>query len=168
MLLIPGLLPVFSTYQLYQQIKDMKIWQQVLAQQMKPLISPILMILTPWKPLHSQDVLSHQRGFWIETPFQMQKTKALSQLFPECVRKVEKYKAGRFLFLGCMLRKYQGESLRLDSPCPSGLCLMTLSRVGFLTLAPSKKFLIVYKGTLYYLFYDQSIRSGASSCISIS
>ena len=42
MLLIPGLLPVFSTYQLYQQMKGMKIWQQVLAQQMKPLISPIL------------------------------------------------------------------------------------------------------------------------------
>ena len=42
MLLIPGLLPVFSIYQLYLQIKDMKIWQQVLAQQMKPLISPIL------------------------------------------------------------------------------------------------------------------------------
>ena len=37
-----GLLPVFSTYQLYQQMKGMKIWQQVLAQQMKPLISPIL------------------------------------------------------------------------------------------------------------------------------
>ena len=36
MLLIPGLLPVFSIYQLYLQIKDMKIWQQVLAQQMKP------------------------------------------------------------------------------------------------------------------------------------
>ena len=53
MLLMPGLLPVFSTYQLYQQIKDMKLWQQVLAQQMKPLISPVLMILTPWKPLHS-------------------------------------------------------------------------------------------------------------------
>ena len=52
-LLMPGLLPVFSTCQLYQQIKDMKIWQQVLAQQMKPLISPILMILTPRKPLHS-------------------------------------------------------------------------------------------------------------------
>ena len=42
MLLIPGLLPVFSTFQLYLQIKDMKIWQQVLAQQKKPLISPIL------------------------------------------------------------------------------------------------------------------------------
>ena len=52
LLLIPGLLPVSSTYQLYQQIKDMKIWQQVLAQQAKPLISPILMILTPRKPLH--------------------------------------------------------------------------------------------------------------------
>ena len=53
MLLIPGLLPVFSIYQLYLQIKDMKTWQQVLAQQMKPLISPILTILTPQKPLHS-------------------------------------------------------------------------------------------------------------------
>ena len=42
MLLLPGLLPVFSIYQLYLQIKDMKIWQQVLAQLMKPLISPIL------------------------------------------------------------------------------------------------------------------------------
>ena len=69
----------------------------------------------------------------------MQKTKALSQLFPECVRKVEKYKAGRFLFLGYTLRKYQGENLRLDSPCPSGLCHMTLSRVGFLTLAPGNQ-----------------------------
>ena len=39
------LLLVFSIYQLYQHVKDMKIWQQVLAQQMKPLISPILMIL---------------------------------------------------------------------------------------------------------------------------
>ena len=36
------LLLVFSIYQLYQQRKDTKIWQQVLAQQMKPLISPIL------------------------------------------------------------------------------------------------------------------------------
>ena len=42
MLLIPGLLPVFSIYELYLQIKDMKTWQQVLAQQMKPLISPNL------------------------------------------------------------------------------------------------------------------------------
>ena len=49
---------------------------------------------------------------------------------------MEKYKAGRFLFWGYMLWKYQGENLRLDSPCPSGLCHMTLSRVGFLTLAP--------------------------------
>ena len=38
-----------------------------------------------------------------------------------------------------MLRKYQGENLRLDSPCPSGLCHMTLSRVGFLTLAPGNE-----------------------------
>ena len=36
----------------------MKIWQQILAQQMKPLISPILTVLTPRKPLHSKDVLS--------------------------------------------------------------------------------------------------------------
>ena len=45
---------------------------------------------------------SHQRSFGIETPFQMQKTKALSWLFPECVRRVEKQstKAGRFFFLG--------------------------------------------------------------------
>ena len=50
---MPGLLPVFSIYQLYPQLKDMKIWQQVLAQQMKPLISPILMILTPRESLHS-------------------------------------------------------------------------------------------------------------------
>ena len=38
-----------------------------------------------------------------------------------------------------MRRKYQGETLRPDSPCPSGLCRMTLSRVGFLKLAPSTK-----------------------------
>ena len=36
----------------------MKIWQQVLTQQMKLLISPILVTLTPRKPLHSYDVLS--------------------------------------------------------------------------------------------------------------
>ena len=48
----------------------------------------------------------------------MQKTKALSQLFPECVRKVEKYKAGRYLFWGYMLRKYQGGNLRSDSTLP--------------------------------------------------
>ena len=55
MLVMPGLLPVFSIYQLYPQLKDKKIWQQVLAQQMKPLISPILMILilTPRESLHS-------------------------------------------------------------------------------------------------------------------
>ena len=83
----------------------MKIWQQVLAQQMKPLISPILMILTPRKPRHFKDVLSFlcllqsgglkqshaqlyescrqarkpSEGFFrIETLFQMQKTKALN------------------------------------------------------------------------------------------
>ena len=47
----------------------MKIWQQVLAQQMKPLISPILMILTPRSSCKSPvgRLESHQRGFWIET-----------------------------------------------------------------------------------------------------
>ena len=39
----------FSIYQLYLKIKDMKIWQQALTQQMKLLISPILKILTPRK-----------------------------------------------------------------------------------------------------------------------
>ena len=53
MLLMPGPLSIFPIHQLYLQIKDMKIWQQILAQQMKPLISPILMILSPRKPLHS-------------------------------------------------------------------------------------------------------------------
>ena len=33
---------------------------------------------------------SHQRGFWIETLFQMQKTKDLNCFFPENVRRVEK------------------------------------------------------------------------------
>ena len=79
----------------------MKIWQQILAQQMKLLISPILMILTLEAPtflgcfkLHVPPAVrrpqtitcrspagrleSHQRGFWIETLFQMQKTKALN------------------------------------------------------------------------------------------
>ena len=63
------LLLVFSIYQLYQQRKDTKTWQQVLAQQMKPLISPILMILTPRSSCKSPvgRLESHQRGFWIET-----------------------------------------------------------------------------------------------------
>ena len=43
----------------------MKTWQQVLAQQMKPLNSPILMILTPQKPLHSKDVLSFLCLLWL-------------------------------------------------------------------------------------------------------
>ena len=82
---MPGLLPVFSNYQLYRQIKDRKIWQQVLAQQMKPLISPILndfdsseapTFLGCFKlpvPLAvnckspAGRLESHQRGFWIET-----------------------------------------------------------------------------------------------------
>ena len=61
---------------------------------------------------------SHQRGFWIETPFQIQKTKALRWLSPECVRRVEKYNTVRqaySYFGGYMLRKYQGENLRSDS-----------------------------------------------------
>ena len=96
MLLLPGLLPVFSIYQLYLQIKDMKIWQQVLAQQMKPLISPNLndfdsseaptflgCFKLPVPLVAGQEATnyhmhsckspagrleSHQRGFWIETP----------------------------------------------------------------------------------------------------
>ena len=82
---MPGLLPVFSIYQLYPQLKDKKIWQQVLAQQMKPLISPILndfdsseapTFLGCFKlpvPLAvnckspAGRLESHQRGIWIET-----------------------------------------------------------------------------------------------------
>ena len=82
---------------------------------------------------------SHQRGFWIKTPFQMQKTKALRWLFPECVRRVEKYNTIRqaySYFGGYMLRKYQGKTWDLTRPCTSDLCRMTLSWVGFLTLAP--------------------------------
>ena len=82
----------------------MKIWQQVLAQQMKLLISPILKILTLRKPLHSYDVLSFlcllrsgglkqshaqlyescrqakksSEGFLDLNALQMQKTKALN------------------------------------------------------------------------------------------
>ena len=59
---------------------------------------------------------SHQRGFWIETLFQMQKTKALNCLFPENVRRVEK-QADSY-FLGYMLRKCQGENLRSASTLP--------------------------------------------------
>ena len=44
---------------------------------------------------------SHQRGFWIETLFQMQKTKALNWLFPEKVRRVEKQADSYFLGGGC-------------------------------------------------------------------
>ena len=98
---------------------------------------------------------SHQRGFWIETPFQMQKTKALSWLFPECVRRVEKQstKACRLCFFGgYLLRKYQGEALRFDSPCPSDLCHMTLSQVGFLTLAPGKQLFVRPPQTVILLF----------------
>ena len=61
---------------------------------------------------------SHQTGFWIETLFQMQKTKALNWLFPENVRRVEKQstKAGRFL-LGYMLRNFQRGPWSLSTPC---------------------------------------------------
>ena len=40
-----------------------------------------------------------------------------------------------FWFGGYMLSKYQGDTLRSNSPCASDLCHMTLSQVGFLTLA---------------------------------
>ena len=59
---------------------------------------------------------SHQRGFWIETLFQVQKTKALNCLFPENVRRVEK-QADSY-FLGYMLKKCWGENLRSDSTLP--------------------------------------------------
>ena len=62
MLLIPGLLPAFSIYQLYLQIKYMKIWQQVLAQQMKPLISPILMIVYGLPTARGTGSLKHPRN----------------------------------------------------------------------------------------------------------
>ena len=113
----------------------MKIWQQVLAQQMKPLISPILMILTVLsflcllqsgglKQSHAQlyescrQARKPSEGFWIETLFQMQKTKALNWLFPENVRRVEKQstKAGRFL-LGYMLKNFQRGPWSLSTPC---------------------------------------------------
>ena len=70
---------------------------------------------------------SHQKGFWIETPFQMQKTKALRWLFP-----------GRHILIlgGTHSGNTRGETWDLTRTCPSDLCRMTLSRVGFLTLAP--------------------------------
>ena len=36
--------------------------------------------------------------------------------------------------------KYQGDTLRFDPPCPSNLCRMTLSWVGFLMLASGSPF----------------------------
>ena len=108
MLLIPGLLPVFSIYQLYQQIKDMKTWQQVLAQKNETLNQsysndfdsseaptflgcfklPVPLVVGRPQTITciavrvqinlSDRLESHQRGFWIETLFQMQKTKALN------------------------------------------------------------------------------------------
>ena len=70
---------------------------------------------------------SHQRGFWIETPFQMQKTKALRWLFP-----------GRHILIlgGTRSGNTRGKTWDLTQPCPSDLCRMTSSWVGFLTLAP--------------------------------
>ena len=53
---------------------------------------------------------SYQRGFNWKHPFQMKKTKALSWLFPECVRRVEKQstKAGRFLVWGVHAQEIPG------------------------------------------------------------
>ena len=70
----------------------------------------------------------------------MQKTKNPELTFSRVCQKSGKaeYKGWQiFWFWGYMLRKYQGDTLRSDSPCPLDLCHMTLSRVGFLTLAPS-------------------------------
>ena len=86
---------------------------------------------------------SHQRGFWIDTPFQMQKTKALNWLFPECVRRVEKYSTRRqaysYFLGGTCSGNTRGKTWDLTRPCTSDLCHMTLSWVGFLTLAPGRR-----------------------------
>ena len=72
----------------------------------------------------------HQRDFWIETPFQMQKTKAWRWLFP-----------GRhiLIFGGTRSGNTRGKTWDLTRPCTSDLCRMTLSWVGFLTLAPNNQ-----------------------------
>ena len=77
----------------------------------------------------------------------MQKTKALIWLFPENIRRVEKQADSYFWAggRGWMLRKFQGEPLKSDHVlafCQASF-LMTLSRVGFLTLAPGKKALVI-------------------------
>ena len=64
----------------------------------------------------------------------MQKTKA------ETIRRAEYESQQIFGFGGYMLGKYQGEPLKPDHVlafCQASL-LMTLSRAGFLTLAPSR------------------------------
>ena len=68
----------------------------------------------------------------------MQKTKAPWVDFFQRMSGEQSTKAGRFLVWGYVLRKYQGDTLRSDLPCASDLCHMTLSRVGFLTLAPGR------------------------------
>ena len=90
---------------------------------------------------------SHQRGFWIETLFQMQRTKALNWLFPENVRRVEK-QADSY-FLGYMLRKCQGENLRSDSTLPIRSLPHDLSRVEFLTLASGTKASIFWHSAFF-------------------
>ena len=72
--------------------------------------------------------------FWIETLFQMQKTKALNWLFPENVRRVEK-QADSY-FGGVDAQEIPGGKPEVWLALPSELCCMTLSRVEFLTLAP--------------------------------
>ena len=79
---------------------------------------------------------SHQRGFWIETLFQMQKTKALNWLFPENVGRVEK-QADSYS-LGVDAQEIPGGKPEVWLALPSELCRMTLSRVEFLTLAPDR------------------------------
>ena len=77
---------------------------------------------------------SHQMGFWIETLFQMQKTKALNWLFPENVRRVAK-QADSY-FWGVDAQEIPGGKPEVWLALPSELCGMTLSRVEFLRLAP--------------------------------
>ena len=81
---------------------------------------------------------SHQRGFWIETPIicpgdllskssklTFSRKKVVGGQPPVNVRRVggkhNTVKQADAGFEGWMLRKFQGEPLRPDSPCPSGL-----------------------------------------------
>ena len=82
----------------------------------------------------------------------MQKTKALSWLFSREYQKSGKaeYKSWQifvFFLLGYMLRKFQGDPWSLITTLSmSASFLMTLSQVGFLTLASSSKVTVYNSG----------------------